>query len=949
MGFEEKFIDRNIAQLCEMYDKIKGANTNLARIAPDLIDGLKPVQRRALYIMSLKDQGKTYRKLATISGDTFGRIHPHAPTAIEDSLVGLAQPWNNNIPLVDGEGNWGSCHDEETEVLTKVGWKYFKDITYNDELATVNPEKLGVIYFERPVNIIKYHYTGNIIKCKEDLSNASFAVTPDHKMFIKRPGVTRPYREFARDYFKVDAGNIKFGDGIPIFSLRANSDGNKIISEFSVIFDDILTSEEYDGYVYCAEVPTYHTLITRYNGCILLSGNCSGDPAGASRYIKARLSEYARACFFDDWKESVVDMVLGYDEETDEPLYLPAKYPNVLLNGCLGIGYGMSSNIPAFNFREVIEACILLMKNPDAKIVLIPDSPTGADIIESDFVKLCETGGGTYAMRCKYEIDAENNIIRITNLPYQITANIIRERIADIKEKNGLPELINMNDMSGKVVDIRLVIRDDINPYKFMKKLIGMVGGLEKSYPVNITVTNDYKSYDYSIHRLLLEWIKWRREQKRVVVSHKRTTLLAEQRTNDVKIFLMNKNNLEDTIRIFRTSRTRQEIESRLIEKYKHSEIKMDSLQARVLSNLRLIDLSINSYEACIKRRSELEKEIMEVEELLNTENGIDKVIIAELRDGIKRFGKPRRSNVVPYKLSIHSEIDESCILQLTSEGNITRKIATNVYEEPIPVDTNGFAVRVDNNSSFILIDENGYYSFIKVKDIPLDVEVPVNRYSKQKLTGNIIAALPYDIDSDRCCTLISKQGVIKRIRISDIGPSRKPCISLSKGDKLVRGIVTMIRSKKDLLVYTRNGMGQRLDPNNIKITSVMAKGSNGFKLIDDDEIVGCYSINPAENAYLLYTTVKAKQRLNNIEYLPIRSSKHDSMVKLISLSDRDKLFSVIGCNKLDKASIFFADGTNEIIDISKIRESTMSELPKKMVKKDMVSSSSNVVKVKLN
>ena len=108
MEFQEKFIDRNVSELCEEYDKIHGANVNLARITPDLIDGLKPVQRRALYIMYLKDQGKSFRKLATISGDTFGRVHPHAPTSIEDALVGIAQWWQNNIPLVEGEGNFGS-------------------------------------------------------------------------------------------------------------------------------------------------------------------------------------------------------------------------------------------------------------------------------------------------------------------------------------------------------------------------------------------------------------------------------------------------------------------------------------------------------------------------------------------------------------------------------------------------------------------------------------------------------------------------------------------------------------------------------------------------------------------------------------------------------------------------------------------------------------------------
>ena len=781
MIFNEKFIDKNIAKLCEEYDKIKGANTNLARISPDLIDGLKPVQRRTLYIMYLKEQGKTFRKVATIAGDVFGRVHPHSPTSIEDALVNIAQEWHNVIPLIESKGNFGSI---------------------------------------------------------------------------------------------------------------------------------------------------------------------AGDDAGASRYIQARLSKYAFACFFEDWKDAVVDMTMAYDEETKEPIYLPAKYPNILLNGCLGIGYGMASNLPCFNFREVVEACITLMMDPNANIVLIPDSPTGADIIESDFAKLCEKGNGTYSMRCTYEIDDNSNQIIINSLPYQITVNNIREKIADIKERGGMPELIAMNDMSGNTVDLRLVIRDDVNPYKFMKKLINEVGGLEKSYPVNITITNDYESFDYSIKQLLVEWIKYRREQKRIVVSHKRTTLLAEQRTNDVKIFLMNKSNLEDTIKIFRTSRNRAEIEKRLIETYRNSEIRMDSLQARVLSNLRMHELSIDAYEACLKRRTELEEELKEVQKTLDEENGIDKLIIAELRDGIKRFGTPRKSNVVPHKIQVHSEVEGACILQLSSDGIILRKEATNVYEEPIPTDNNGFAVRVDNDASFIIIDDNGFYSYVKVKEIPVDTEVPVNRFMKTSLEGNIVAMLPVDINSDLCCTLISRNGMLKKIRISDMGPSKKPCIALDKEDKLVRGIVTKASSAKDILVYTKNGMGQRLDPNGIRITSPIAKGANGFKLMNDDEIVGCYDINPKENQYLLYMTMKGKARLNLIDYLPTRDSKHDSMLRLISLNDRDRLISVIGCNKFDNAQVFFDDGDSETIDISKLEEGTMSSDPKKVTSKNAVSN--NVVKIKL-
>lgn len=930
MEFSEKFIDENIALLAQHYDCIHGQNVNISRISPDFIDGLKPVQRRALYVMFLKDGGKTFRKLASITGDTFGKVHPHSPTAISGAVVNIAQPWHNSIPLVTGEGNWGDCHDDQTKILTKDGWKYFKDLTEDDELASVNPEDQTLI-FEKPVRLIGYEYEGKLIHASHH--SLDFAVTPNHKMLVS-----------TYDEHKAKFGKFEFIKAIDLPSCsKVMTLGKEIVIDKSEHIQEI----PYKGMVYCAEVPTYHTLVTMRHGKILISGNCSGSRAGADRYIKAKLSDYAIACFFEDWKDSVVDMEMAYDEETMMPLYLPAKYPNVLINGCLGIGYGSSSNICCFNFREVVEATILLMSHPKANIVLIPDSPTGADIIEQDFAKLCNAGVGSYKQRATYEIDADKNMITITSLPDLTTANQICERIADIKNENRFQELLNMNDLSGVTIKIELELRDTANPYKFIKKLFKEVPGLIRTYPINITVVNDYENKDYSIKDLLVEWIKWRRDQKRSVVNNKRAKLMAEQRTNDVKIFIMNPKNLEETIKIFRTSRNREEIEKKLIDRYHNTEIQMDSLQARALSNMRMIELTIEAYEGCLKRAEELKAELDDLEVLLNTENGIDKLIVAELRDGLKRFGTPRKSNVVPDKIDTKNEVEGNCILQLSSDGMILRKQATNAEEEPIPNDSNGFACLVDNDSSFIIITETGAHSFIKVNDIPLDTELPVARYARKEIDGKrIIALLPIDMDKDLCVSLISSKGIAKRIRILDIKSSSRNLMTLHEDDKIVRGIVMPSNSKKELLVYTNNGMGQRVSVGDIRITSPNANGIEYFKIAKDDEIVGVYAITPSQNQYLLYVTVKAKTRLNNISFLPLRNSKHDKMVRLINLSQRDKLLAVIGCNKLDKVQMFFNDGDTEIVDINKMKESTMGEEPVKLVKKNIVSAS--VVKVKL-
>ena len=939
MEFNEKFIDENIGDLTKRMQLIYGTNVNLARISADLIDGIKPVQRRTLYCMYLKDKGKKFRKVAAITGDVLGKAHPHGNTSIDNTITLLAQEWRNNIPLIEGFGNFGSCHDEETYVMTKEGWKLFKDITKDDELMSVDQNN-GNVIFEKPVNIVAYEYNGMMYSIDDE--NFSFAVTEDHNMIVYTMS----------SFFTFTSQLVKAKD-----LKRVCSIDNVFMSGFTVEDDELLkfnqvvdptniNEYEYNGMVYCAEVPTYHTLVTKKNEKILISGNCSGDPAGASRYIQARLSDYSQSCFFDDFEDSVVDMTLSFNDEDLLPEYLPAKYPNIFLNGTLGIGYGQAVNIPSFNFREVVETCIMLMRNPNYKVVLIPDSTTGAAIVETNFADLCNRGQGSYSQRCTYEIDPGNNVITITSLPELTTAMDVREKIATLKEQGDLQALTNMKDLSKNTIHLELYLRNNANPYKFMKKLIDKVSGLERSYAVNITIEYDLRSYDWSIKTTLLEWIRWRRWQKRLQVLNRRSNLMGEHRILEIKLFIMNKENLDETINIFRHGNNRTDIEEALMKRYHNSAIHMDSLQARTLSNMRMIELSKDAYAEYQKRFDEVSAELSIIEQELNESDGIDKLIIEELKEGNKKFGAPRRSSVVPKEISVENEVEGICILQLSSDGNILRKQGTNVEEEPIPTDSNGFACLVDNDSSFIIIDDTGNHSFIKAKELPIDTEVPVARYSKKPLSGKIIAMLPVDLDSNKCCMLISKKGLVKRILINDIKPSKKPCISLEDNDKLVKGIILNQHTNRDVLVYTKLGYGQRLDPKTIRVTSPNAKGGNGFKISNDDEIVGFYSIDPLHNAYLLYVTKNGKMRLNNIQYLPVRNSKHDSMVRLIQLSERDKLVSVVGCNKLDKLVVFYDDNDSEEVDLSKMPESTMAAEPKKYTKKNAVTS--NITKVKI-
>ena len=209
-------------------------------------------------------------------------------------------------------------------------------------------------------------------------------------------------------------------------------------------------------------------------------------------------------------------MKLAYTGDEDEPEVLPARYPHALFNPQLsGIGFGLASNIPPFNVAEVMEATIKLIKNPKAKIFLVPDSPTGADIVDDgQFEKINETGVGTFTLRGTTEVDEINNTITITSIPLQITIDAIIKNIVELREKKMFDEIKDIKDYTKNKTGVKTIIYLDptANPYKTIEKLYSKNTGLKKTYPVGLKMIDDYRDFDYGVKSFLLEWIEYRRD-----------------------------------------------------------------------------------------------------------------------------------------------------------------------------------------------------------------------------------------------------------------------------------------------------------------------------------------------------------------------------------------------------------------------------------------------------
>lgn len=766
-------VEKEVGSLCKSYNQIFGANKNLYRVIPSLIDGLKPVTRRALYtIYKYMDNG--YNKVANISGQVL-RFHPHGQIAIEDMIASKVPEWLNNAPLFDGKGNFGSH---------------------------------------------------------------------------------------------------------------------------------------------------------------------MGDPHGAGRYIEAKLSAYSKKCFFDDFGSCNVDMKMAYTGKDEEPEYLPAKYPNALIDGTLGIGYGMASNIPPFNVKETLDMTIQLIQNPDFDGYLIPDAPSGCVIVDDgQFKEIFNTGIGKYTQMAKFEVDKIKNILVIRSLPMSVTSDKVVKKIVELKmakDKKGngkLDEVIDITNLSsedaGTYIELKLSM--SANPDDVIEKLLKMDIGLKEGFPVNITLIDDYQDYTLSIREFLLEWIEYRRDAKRSFFSHKLANAIEDEHINNVLILILNKDNAENTLSMFKNARNKEDVIKPLMKAYGIS-----SLQAKTISDMRMSAFTKDAYHSYLEKRDKLKKQISEYKDILKDSTKIDGIIIDELNEGITLFGEPRRCEVYKaYKKKVVPSTNH--ILIITKDGyckKLDRDVdylgktgtgSTNVCK----------AILVNNRDTVMVFDKGGEVSRFSVSEIPNmqpdDVGISLERYFSLKY--EIVSVMIDDFtDNEKAYfMMLTKNGYLKRTSALEFQNIRdsKVCISLEDGDELI-AVEPTVNNKKDIIIYTNKGNGIRVKIDDIKVYKRTARGLMYMKLDDGEFVAGFDRIKPNRNI-LFYITAKGKAKITELKYFPEMKRKSES-VTLINLDNDDSLIGILSVSLNDTVRVVRLVKGIQDIDISDMHFSTRIAKAEKII-----------------
>lgn len=611
-------------------------------------------------------------------------------------------------------------------------------------------------------------------------------------------------------------------------------------------------SSIYDALVRMAQDFSYRYPLIEGHGNF---GSLDGDGAAAMRYTEARLSKISLE-MVRDLKKDVVDFSDNFDATIKEPNVLPSRFPNILVNGTMGIAVGMATNIPPHNLKEVIKGCIDVIDNPDItlddlmKDVKGPDFPTGAIILgNSGIRKAYETGKGTITIRSKVEIVENNNHqqIIIHEIPYGVNKKELIEKIADLVRNKVIDGITDLHDESNLENGVKIVIT--------LKKEANanvIVNNLYKLTPVQTTFGINFLMLDNQVPKCLgLKDIltKYTDYQKEIIVRRTRFDLneaLKALHLREGRIIAIK--NIDDFVHIIRSSETEEIAKAKLIEKYG-----LDDIQASDILQMRLRSLTGLELEKLEEERDNLLKAVDEYNSILNSDEKVKEIVKKELQEIADKYGDERRTYIdmtaVDYIEDESLIPEENIIITVTNKGYIKR-MNSDVYKEQ---NRGGVGVRG------ITTNEEDYVKFLINSSTHDYVAIFTNKGKVYRLKGyeipeygrtakglpiinliqiekdekiNAIINIPHDNSTYKYSVFATKYGIIKKTSIEEyvnIRKSGKIAITLHDDDELID--VKLTDGTMNIILGSTAGKIVVFDENEIRPMGRTATGVRGINL----------------------------------------------------------------------------------------------------------------------
>ena len=652
-------------------------------------------------------------------------------------------------------------------------------------------------------------------------------------------------------------------------------------------------------------------------------GSIDGDPPAAYRYTESRMSRMATKMLTDIDKDTV-DFMSNYDDRLKEPVVLPSKYPNLLVNGSVGIAVGMATNIPPHNLRETVEAACCLIDNPEATLddlmehIKGPDFPTGGIIMGRAGIRAAyATGRAKLIVRSKAEIQEWKNDryrIVVTEIPYMVNKARLIESIADlVKEKRieGISDLRDESDREGLRIVIELkrdanaqVVLNQLYTYTQLQDTCGvimlaLVNGVPKILPLKEVLKN---------------YIDFQRE---VIIRRTKFELgKLREREHILEGLKIAQDNIDEVIRIIRSGKDDNENRPRLMERFGLSEI-----QANAILQMRLGRLSALNREAIENELAEIRANIANLEEVLSDMHLVDGIIKTEMREIAEKFGDDRRTGIE----TISGEMDledlipvEDRVITLTHFGYIkSQPVEAYKAQRRGGRGISGMTRRdEDYVESLFTVSTHDYILFFTDRGKVFRIkgyEIPESQRAARGT--NIVNVLPLEQDEKvttliklggvideegTYLTMVTKNGVIKRTRLSQYRNVRKSglnAISLDEGDELKW--VRLTGGEDELIVATRKGFAIHFKETDARELGRTARGVRAIELREGDEVVGMEIVEEGKKLLTISEGGKGRRSefsdysIQNRGGKGIQNYKTDNVAGIKAVSDDDDIIAI--------------------------------------------------------
>ena len=607
-------------------------------------------------------------------------------------------------------------------------------------------------------------------------------------------------------------------------------------------------------------------------------GSIDGDSAAAMRYTEARMTPLAMQMLRDIDKDTVAYR-LNFDDTLKEPDMLPARFPNLLVNGASGIAIGLATNIPPHNLRECIHAVVAQIDNPDItveelmQIIPAPDFPTGGVLLDTEEIKNAyTTGRGKLTLRARTHIEdatGGRKQIVITEVPYQVNKAAMLEKILKLSEEKkaalgGIYDIRDESDRTGMraVVELRKEAdADRVLAYLFK------YSDLQVTFGVNMVAIADGKPRLMSLRRVLRYYIK---HQRNVIFARTQYDLdRAKARAHILEGLMVAVDNLDEVIALIRRSKTPKEAKLGLMERFE-----LDEVQAQAILDMRLQRLTGLEIETLRKEYADLCKLIEKLESILNDEKKLMKVVKDELKEVAAKYGDDRRttiahpSNVVEAVAVVEEHIAELATVTFTRAGYL-RRMYPKFYQKlpPVRMENNNlddlplWRFETDTDRTLYLFTNLGNCYTLGVDALP-ESNKPTQRGSM--LNGVIIGIEPEETPVHMlCCTpeelkampdllFVTRGGQLKRSTAEEYEVRRQKyaALNLRDGDRLLA--VLPLDPAQDMLLLSRSGMSVRFHADSLPVMGRATAGVKGMTLDIGDEVMFAAQPNPSDQALLL-------------------------------------------------------------------------------------------------